>query len=75
MDDTDPVSKTSEWLLQMDGTHNRNEMQDTNCDGASDVRDEMTASECSDNDQHSPEPEHVPEPVKSKESLPLTEPN
>ncbi|XP_016395138.1 antimicrobial peptide NK-lysin-like [Sinocyclocheilus rhinocerous] len=40
-----------------------------------DIPDEMTASECSNNDQNSPEPEHVPEPVKSTESLPITEPN
>lgn len=74
MDDTDPVSKTSEWLQQMDGTHETDEMQDTNCGEASDLHDEI-ASECSDNDQHSPEHEYVPEPVMSTESLPVAEPN
>lgn len=73
MDDTDPVSKTSEWLMQMDGTHDRDVMQDATCDKASDIPDEMTLSECSDNDQH--KPEYVPEPVGSTESLPVAKLN
>lgn len=72
MDDTDPVSMTSEWLQQMDGTHETDEMQDNNCGGDSDLHEE-TASECSDNDRHSPEPERVPEPVMSTESLPVNQ--
>ncbi|XP_048019552.1 uncharacterized protein LOC125250815 [Megalobrama amblycephala] len=75
VDDTDPVSKTSEWLMQMDGTQNSDVMQDATCGEASDIPDEMTPSECSDNDQHSPETEHVPEPIQSTESLPASMPN
>ncbi len=74
MDDPDPVSKTSEWLLQMDGTHDRDDMQDATCGGVSDISDEMTP-ENSGNDRYSPEPEHVPEPAESIKSLSASKPN
>lgn len=71
--DSDPVSKTSEWLLQMDGTHASEDLQDASC-GDSDMSDEMTP-ECSGNDQYSPEPEHVPQLAESAENLPAAVPN
>ncbi len=74
MDDPDPVSKTSEWLLQMDGTHDHDDMQDATCGGVSDISDEMTP-ENSGNDRYSPEPEHVPEPAESIKSLSASKPN
>lgn len=65
MENADSVSKTSEWLLRMDDSQEDDE-RDTNC-GASDVHIEMTASECSEIDQHSLEP------VQSTKNLPDTE--
>lgn len=65
MENADSVSKTSEWLLRMDDSQEDDE-RDTNC-GASDVHIEMTASECSEIDQHSLEP------VQSTKNLPVTE--
>lgn len=74
MDGPDPVSKTSEWLLQMDGTHDSDEMQVATCGGVSDIPDEMTPA-YSGNDQYSREPEHIPEHAESTASSPSTKLN